>query len=337
MRLKELTELNGVSGYEGKVRDYIINIIKNMGKSYKVDRLGNVIVKNEGRAPARKLLFCAHMDEVGLVVTRITPSGYLKFKTAGGVNPNILVAKTVEIGDDKILGVIGSKPFHLLKESEAGKEKDLKDFYIDIGANSKEEAMEKIHLGDYIAFKSSYVEFGSNLVKAKALDDRVGVEIFLSILEENLDCEFSVAFTVMEESGLRGARVVAPFVEPDLGIILEGTISADMHDIKEHEKVTRLRFGPSISIMDRGTIYDWDEIQKLKKLAKDNGIPYQMRESVMGGTDAAAVHIAKLGCKALGIAVPCRYIHSPVSVASLDDIENTRHLLLTFIKHEGGL
>ncbi len=337
MRLKELTELNGVTGYESNVREYIKKAIENMGKSYKVDKLGNIIVKNEGKPSKRKLLFCAHMDEVGLVVTQITSSGYIKFQTAGGINPNILVAKTVEIGDDKVLGVIGSKPIHLLKDSERGKEKQVNNFYIDIGAESKEDAMRKVNLGDYVSFKSSFVEFGSGLIKAKALDDRVGVEILLSILEQNLDYEFYVAFTVMEELGMRGAKAVSSYVEPDLGIILEGTISADMHDIKEHEKVTRLKSGPAISLMDRGTVYDFEEIKKLKELAQKNNIPYQIRESVMGANDAGAVHQAKYGCKVIGISVPCRYIHSPVSVASKDDIENTKCLLLKFIEQEGRL
>ncbi len=337
MRLKELTELNGVSGYESSVRKYLKKAIEEIGSSYKIDKLGNIIVKNEGKTPKRKLLLGAHMDEVGLIVTSITSSGFLKFHPMGGVNSDILISKVVEIGDNKIKGVIGFKPIHLLKDHERGKKKDFNELYIDIGAKSKEDAESKVNLGDYVAFKSDYVEFGSGLIKAKALDDRVGVEVLLSILEKKIDLEFYVVFTVMEELGTRGAQIVAKIVEPDLAIILEGTISADMHDVKEHEKATRLRKGPAISIMDGGSIYDVNEINNLKNIAKENDIPCQIRGSVMGATDGAAVHKAKAGCKLIGLSVPCRYIHSPVSVTSKLDIDNTKKLLFKFLEKEGGL
>lgn len=333
MFLKELTELSGVSGNEYKVRNFIKKKLEEIDCNYTVDKLGNIIAHNVGNKKINKtIMLAAHMDEVGFIVTGIDESGFIKFKSVGGIDDRILIAKVVEIGENRINGVIGSKPVHLMSKDERGKPQSIDKLYIDIGSISKDETEKIVKIGDYISFKSKYVEFGENMIKAKALDDRIGCCILLRILKEKLDLDFYVAFTVMEEVGLIGAKVAAYNISPDYSIVLEGTISADMPEVDEHEKVTRIGCGPAISIMDRTTLYDLNLIEHIQEVAKTNNIPCQIRQSTSGGNDAGVIHTNKSGSKVLSISVPCRYIHSPVSVVSKLDYENTFNLIVNVIK-----
>ncbi len=332
MFLKELTELSGVSGNEYEVRNFIKKKLDEIECSYTIDKLGNIIAHNIGNKKFRTIMLAAHMDEVGLIVTDIDDNGFIKFKSVGGIDDRILIAKVVEIGENKINGVIGSKPIHLMSKDERGKPLDIDNLYIDIGSTSKNETKEIVNIGDYISFKSNYIEFGENMVKAKALDDRIGCSILLRLLKEKINIDFYAVFTVMEEVGLIGAKVAANNVSPDYSIILEGTISADMPEVEEHEKVTRIGYGPAISIMDRTTLYDLNLVKQIQNISKLNNIPYQIRQGTSGGNDAGVIHTTKSGSKVVSISVPCRYIHSPVSVISKLDYENTYNLIIKVIE-----
>lgn len=337
MLLKKLTEASGVSGNEKEVRDIILEEIKDFVDEVKVDRLGNIIAYKKGKNNSKKLMIVAHMDEVGLMVTDIDDMGLLKFTTVGGIDKRILVSKPVIIGKDKILGVIGAKPIHLQKKEEWKNALDIDQLYIDIGVSTKEEAEKLINIGDYVIFDSQYIEFGKNLVKAKALDNRVGCCLLVELIKEIKDIDFYGVFTVMEEIGLVGAGPATYRVNPDLGIILEGTLCYDIPKLDQHLIPTTLNKGPAISLVDRTTLYNISFRKKIVQIAENNHIPYQYRKTATGGNDSGKIHTNKEGSITTTISVPCRNIHSPTSVMSKNDYENTFKLLKAILyEYEKG-
>ncbi|NLJ99497.1 MAG: M42 family metallopeptidase [Tissierellia bacterium] len=337
MLLKKLTEASGISGNEKEVRDIILDEIKGYVDNIKIDKLGNVIVYKEGKNHSKKLMITAHMDEVGLIVTNIDALGLIKFVPVGGIDKRILVSKPVLIGKNKIPGVIGSKPIHLQKKEEWEDALGIDQLYIDIGVDTEEEAKKLINIGDYISFDSDFVEFGENLIKAKALDNRVGCSLLIEILKETKDIGFYGVFTVMEEIGLVGAGPAAYSVDPDICIVLEGTLCYDVPQIDKHLIPTYLNKGPAISLMDRTTLFDTNLRKKIIKIAENNKIPYQYRKTAMGGNDSGKIHTSKDGVITTTISVPCRNIHSPTSVMSKYDYENAYKLLKAILfEYEKG-
>ncbi|WP_313756493.1 M42 family metallopeptidase [Tissierella sp.] len=333
MLLKQLTEVSGVSGNEKEVRDLIISEIKEHVDILKIDRIGNIIAYKKGKSTDKRLMITAHMDEVGLLIKEIDSMGLLKFTTVGGIDKRILVSKPVLVGKDKIMGVIGAKPIHLQKKEEWKRALTLDELYIDIGAKSKEEAEKLVAIGDYVSFASDYVEFGENLVKAKALDNRVGCSLLVNLIKEVKDISFYAVFTVMEEIGLVGAGPAAYEVNPDISLILEGTLCYDMPKLDTHLVPTYLNKGPAISLIDRTTVYNHKFRRKVVSIAEKNNIPYQYRKTSMGGNDSGKIHTTREGSLTTTISVPCRYIHSPASVMSKEDYNNT-YLLLKAILSE---
>lgn len=327
MLLKQLTEASGISGNEKEVRDLIISEIKDHVESFKIDRIGNIIAYKKGKDTSKKLMVTAHMDEVGLLVTDIDNLGLLKFTTVGGVDKRILVSKPVLVGKDKIDGVIGAKPIHLQKRQEWTRALGIDELYIDIGVKSKEEAEKLVQIGDYVTFKSDYIEFGEDLIKAKALDNRVGCSLLINLIKEVKDISFYGVFTVMEEVGLVGAGPAAYEVDPDISLVLEGTLCYDMPKLDTHLVPTYLNKGPAISLIDRTTVYDRNFREKITSIAEKNNIPYQYRKTSMGGNDSGRIHTTKEGSVTTTISVPCRYIHSPTSVMSKKDYNHTYDLL----------
>lgn len=327
MLLRTLTEASGLSGNEKEVRDIILSEIKDHCTSVKIDRLGNVIAFKEGKKNTKKIMITAHMDEVGLIVKDIDSSGLIKFLPVGGVDKRVLVSKTVLIGKDRIPGVIGAKPIHLQKRDEWANALSIKELYIDIGAKSKEDAEKYVNIGDYIAFDSKFTEFGDRLVKAKALDNRVGCAILIDLIKNVEDISFYGVFTVMEEVGLVGAGPAAYEVDPDISIILEGTLCYDIPELDSHLVPTYIGDGPAISLIDRTTVYNNKIRDRIVSIAKKNNIPYQFRKTAMGGNDSGRIHTTRDGSLSATISVPCRNIHSPVSVMSMDDYENTSKLV----------
>jgi len=329
MLIKHLTAANGLPGFEGEVREIIKEEIKPYVDEMYTDRMGNLIaVKNKDKE-GRHIALSAHMDEVGLCINHIDKDGYLRF-ASWGVDARILPAKIVKIGKDRVTGVIGTKAIHLQEPDERTKALAIDKLYIDIGAESKEEAEKLVEIGDYVAFDSEYVEFGSK-IKAKALDDRVGCLAMIEALKSDYPHKLTACFVVQEEVGLRGSMTSAYQINADLVLNLEGTISADTMGIKDHQTVNVQGNGPSISLIDRTSIYLKKYIDALIEVADRNNIPYQFRRSQMGGTDAANYHTARGGTPVIGLAVPCRYIHSPVSIVDKRDLENYFKLVHKFI------
>jgi putative aminopeptidase FrvX len=318
MLLKSLSELNGTSGAEGVVRDYLRQQIEPFVETITVDKIGNLIATKNGYLSGPKVMIAAHMDEVALMIVDITSDGFLKFRPVGGIDVRILVSKPVQI-NESIVGVIGAKAIHLQKRLERQKALPFDQLYIDIGAKSKEEAASKVKLGDYAYFMTKCEPFGMGLYKGKAFDDRVGCAILVELLKKDYDIPLVAAFTVQEEVGLRGAKVAAYNITPDFAIVIEGTVAVDVSDREEEGWVTELGQGAACSLMDRTTLYNPKLIQWVTNLAREKGIPLQFRRGTSGGNDAGPIHISKAGIPTIVLNVPCRYIHSFSSVISVRD------------------
>lgn len=331
--LKELTSLSGVSGNEKKVRDYILDKIKGRISEFCVDSMGNLIVRKKGNGKSSKtVMIAAHMDEVGLICSNITDDGFLKFKPVGGIDPKVLVSKRVVVGDNAVDGVIGYKAVHLQTADEQNTPVKMSSLYIDIGAKDKEEASKLLSKGDFITFKSDWRELGGNKVKAKALDDRAGCAILLSLIDEEYDFDVVFAFTVQEETGLRGATIAAHREKPDVALVLEATTCSDMPTADEKDYSTKLGAGAVLSVMDASTMYDKGLVALLEKTAREKNIPYQFKRTNAGGNDSGAIHIAGEGVRTAVISIPARYIHSPSSVISIDDFMAAKSLAKNFLK-----
>jgi putative aminopeptidase FrvX len=327
--LETFSNLAGPSGFEGEVRNFIKKQLLEFVDEVKIDRMGNIIAHKKGEG--KKVVVAAHMDEVAFVITGYNEDGTLNFQSLGKINAKVLPSKPVFIGEKRLVGVIGLKPIHL-QTAEDKKNFSYESCCIDIGAINKEEAIRSVDLGDYAIFNTVFQDFGEGHVKGKALDDRVGCAILMELLKENYTCDLYGVFNVQEETGSRGAYVSAYEVKPELGIILEGTICADMPSIPKYLRATELKKGPAISMMDSDTIYNYDILQALRKLAEKKKIPYQLRRSVAGANDSASIQGSGEGAKVVTISVPCRYIHSSVSVCCLEDYENTKKLVINYLK-----
>lgn len=330
--LKRLAEAPGVSGNENQVRKIILEEVKPLADKVYVDRMGSIIAYKKGSKPGKKIMLCAHMDEVGFIITRIGDDGMLKFATVGSIDSRILISKKVKVGVSGVPGVMGIKAIHLQEPSERKKAVKAKDMYIDIGAKNKDEAQAVVKPGDYAVFDSDFIYFGDNKVKSKALDDRVGCATLIEALKGNYPFDLYACFTVQEEVGLRGAKVAAYNVEPDIGLIVEGTTCSDVPGVDPHRHTTRLGHGPAISIADLASYSNKKLVTFLMDRAESLGIPYQLKEGISGGNDAGEIQRAKKGAMTAVVSVPCRYIHSPSSVLDLNDFKNTIRLVQEFLK-----
>lgn len=331
MLLKELCSLDGVSGDEKSIRVFLQKHLQNCTDALTVDKIGNLTAVKKGNPKtARTVLLSAHMDEVGFMITDITPDGYLKFQPIGGIDERILVSKPVLI-NRKVFGVIGIKAIHLQKIEERKKVFTADQLYIDIGAASKEEAEKSVEIGDYACFASDFYE-NEYSIYAKALDDRAGCSIIAQILKNNYDCNLIAVFTVQEEIGLRGSKVISNGAEADLALIVESTAASDLLNVQEEDWVVSLGDGPALSIMDQSTIYDRDLLQRLIEAAKDNNIPFQIRKGTQAANDSGNIHLAGEGIKTMAVSIPCRYIHTANSVINKGDYENCYKLIDKFLR-----
>ena len=330
--LRELCLTDGISGNEDAVRDYIINKIKDVCE-YSIDPLGSIICLKKGKkAPEKKLMICAHMDEVGFMVTYIRSDGTLSFDTVGGVDAAVVIGRQVRIGKDRISGVVGSTAVHNLSKDEREKAPSIDSLYIDIGAEDKAEAEKYVSLGDCVYFDSEFVDLGERRIKAKAIDDRAGCAMMIQMMHEELEYDTWFVFNVQEEIGLRGSTASAFAVAPDFAIVLESTTAADIDGASGAKRVCEVGKGAVVSFMDRSTMYD----KKLYRLAFDTakklGIPCQTKTMVAGGNDAGAIHKSGKGVRTIAVSLPCRYLHSPSSVIELADLDNSYTLVKNLAK-----
>lgn len=327
--VKELASLGAPSGFEEAVREFIKERI--CADEVYTDSMGNLICHKKGNG--KKVMVAAHMDEVGLIITEITDKGFLRFSTLGGIETAVLCSKKVLIGKNAVAGIVSAKAIHLQKGDEVTSPLKLKDLYIDIGANDKESAEKLVSQGDFAVFDGEYTPFGDKLVKSKALDDRVGCAIVLELSKEDFDSDMYFVFTVQEEVGLRGAQVAAHQIKPDIALVIEGTTCSDVYGSKPHNQVTNLCGGAVMTAADRAAISDKGYYDFILHTAKENNIKLQIKRTTAGGTDAGAIQRSGCGVKTAVLAVPCRYIHSPVSVMHTDDCQSVYKLAKAVLKN----
>ena len=314
--LKTLCALNGVSGDEDQVREFLAERARPWARSMKVDPLGNLIVWKKGaRAAGDRLMLCAHMDEV---------------------DRRVAIGKPVVLGPDRVPGVVGIKAIHLVSRDEEKKVPKTDAFYLDIGARDREEALSRVEPGTYGSFVCTPEEFGEGLFKAKAIDDRVGCAVLLKLLEEDLPMDVVFVFTAQEEVGTRGAFGAAFSVAPETALVLETTTAADLPGVEGHRRVCAPGRGPVISYMDGGTIYDRGLFEDLRRLAEDNGIPWQTKEYIAGGNDARTIQRSRAGVRVAALSAAVRYLHAPASVGSLADFEDMLALTRLFVADQAA-
>ena len=302
--LSALCALPGISGSEGEIRAYIMEQLPQDCEAH-CDALGNLLVHKHGRArPAHRLMLCAHMDEVGLIVNHISSDGLLGFACVGGIDARVLIARQTFVGAKRLPGVIGIKPVHLTKQEERKK-------IPDIGAQNAEEAEQFVRLGDCVTFRTGTRTLGSQVIESKAIDDRLGCAVLLDMLQRELPYDMDFAFTVQEEVGARGARTAAYTLDPEFAIIVETTTAADVIGVTERDRVCEQGKGAVVPFMDRGTIYDHALYELAFTVAQRGHIPIQTKTKVAGGNDAGSVHGIRDGVRCIAISAPCRYLHSP--------------------------
>jgi len=327
--LEKLCNAVSVSGDEQEVRQIVLEAVKLVADDVKVDNLGNVLVTKYGRGDNRvRVMLAAHMDEIGFMIVNVDDKeGLFQFEVVGGIDPRQLVGKPVLVGRDHIPAVIGAKAIHLTTADERKSMLKVDQLRIDAGLDIGS----KIKVGDRATFATRFEMIGPS-IRAKALDDRLGVVNLIELIKHAPDnIDLLAAFTVQEEVGLRGARVAAFAFDPQMGFALDSTPANDLpgwEDEGENERYnTRLDHGPAIYLMDAATLADRRLVNLLVETAKEERIPWQYRQPNLGGTDAGAIHLTRSGVPSVSISVPQRYIHTAAGIVRLDDWSNTLKLV----------
>lgn len=331
MLLEHLSNLDGAAGDEGEVRRFIKKKVEPYVDSVEVDAIGNLICYKKGKKSKSLVIAAAHMDEVGFMITAIKKDGSLRFSKVGGIDTRVILGKTLRVGRKGLKGIIGVKPIHLLNEDERKRIPKDNELYIDIGVKSDSDCKD-INIGDYAYFDTRYEKISTKVVKGKAFDDRAGCSMILDIVKENFSFPFYAIFTTQEEIGLRGARVIGNRIKADYALILEGTGAGDFPVEKDISRTPYLGKGPALTVMDRSMIADVDFLRRIKKVAERGEIPYQIKQPGIGGTDAGKIQISRKGVKCGVIAVPARFIHSPVSILNLNDYKNSLKLATSVLR-----
>lgn len=324
--LERLANARGVSGNEKEVREILIEVVKDRVDEYRIDSLGNLITFKRGKGARRggglRVMLAAHMDEVGILIVHIEANGQLRFRKVGGIDDRVLLSKVVLIGKERVPGVIGVKPIHLSKPKEREQVIDVESMSIDIGCKSKEEVEAVVHIGDYGTFATTFSEMGGGLAKGKAFDDRTGCAALVEVLKKEYPFDLYGVFTTQEEVGLRGAQVAGYALEPDVAFVLESTACDDTPKKKQPYPLPRVGGGAVITLADSSLIPDRRLVKILVETAREQRIAHQFKAAMRGGTDGGRIALAREGVPAAVVAVPTRYIHSPVSVLSLQDYES---------------
>ncbi len=326
--MAEICEVAGAPGYEKRIRDIVLREVTPLVDEVSVDNLGNVTAIKKGKE-RKKVMIGAHMDEISFMVTHIEDGGFLRFHTLGGFDPKTLTAQRVIVhGKKDLIGVMGSKPIHVMTAEERAKLPKTTDYFIDMGM-SKEEVEKYISVGDVITRERKLIEMG-NCVNCKSIDNRISVFILIEALRTLGDVPYDVygVFTVQEEIGIRGAQVSSLMHQPDFGFGLDTTIAYDVPGAQAHEKITSLGKGTAIKIMDASTVCDYRMVEFMKKTADKHKIQWQPEVLTAGGTDTAAIQRFSPGGSIAGaISIPTRHIHQVIEMADKGDIEKSILLL----------
>lgn len=325
--LSRLCDALAVSGDEQEIRDIVMEELEGHADEMRVDHLGNLLVTKKGKGKDNlRVMVAAHMDEVGFMLIKDEGKGIFEFRTVGGIDPRQLVGKQVIVGREHVPGIIGAKAIHLTTPAERKQALTVNQLRIDLGPGGSSKAKP----GDRATFATKLQVMGPTIC-SKALDNRLGVYNLIQLVKnapENID--LLAAFTVQEEVGLRGAKVAAFAMNPDIGIAIDSTPALDLPDFDGEDNTlyrTHLDGGPAIYLMDGATIADRRLVDWLVDTAKDENIPWQFRQPAPGGTDAGAIHRVREGVPSVSVSVPGRYAHSAAGMARIDDELNTLRLL----------
>jgi len=334
--LKQICEIPGAPGFEKPVRDLVVSLVSPYVDEVRIDNIGNVIAIKKGtrNLDGKRVMLAAHLDEIGFIVSHIDEQGFLRFNTLGGFDPKTLTAQRVIVhGKKDLIGVMGSKPIHVMTPEEKTKLPKTTDFFIDLGM-PKEEVDKYITIGDPITRDRELIEMG-DCVNCKSIDNRVAVYIVIEALKQLTNPAYDVyaVFTVQEEVGIRGANVAAHQINPDFGIALDTTIAFDVPGAAAHEKVTELGKGTAIKIMDAMTICDYRMVAFMKQVAAKESISWQPELLTAGGTDTAGVQrMGKQGAIAGAISIPTRHLHQVIEMAHKKDIADSIALLVACLE-----
>lgn len=334
--LKKICETPGAPGFEKKIREIVIKEIKPLCDRIDIDNMGNVVAFKKGKKN-KKVMVAAHMDEIGFIVTHIDDKGFVFFHTLGGFDPKTLTSQRVIIhGKKDVIGVMGSKPIHVMSAEERTKMPKTTDYFIDCGLNKKD--VEKyISVGDAITREREFIELG-DCVNCKSLDNRVSVFVLIETLKKlkgkSIPYDLYGVFTVQEEVGIRGANVSALKIQPDFGFGLDTTIAFDVPGAKPQEMVTKLGEGAAIKIMDSSTICDYRMVNYMKEIATKNKIKWQPEILPAGGTDTAGIQRMTAGGSISGaVSIPTRHIHQVIETIHKKDLEGSISLLTACINN----
>ncbi|MFT4661164.1 MAG: putative aminopeptidase FrvX [Patiriisocius sp.] len=332
--LNKICTTPGAPGFEQKIRALVLDEIKDLCDEVEVDNMGNVYAIKRGKGDKR-VMVGAHMDEIGFIVTHVDDNGFIRFHTLGGFDPKTLTAQRVIVhGRKDIIGVMASKPIHVMTADERNKIPKITDYFIDTGL-SAEEVKELVQIGDSVTREREFIEMG-NCVNGKSLDNRLAVFILIETLKnlkgKEIPYDFYGVFTVQEEVGIRGANVASLRINPDFGFGLDTTIAFDLPGAAAHEKITELGKGTAIKIMDAGTICDYRMVKYMKLTADKNNIKWQPEILTAGGTDTSGIQrMTEGGSIAGAVSIPTRNLHQVIEMADKDDIQGSIDLLTACI------
>lgn len=330
--LRALSEISGVSGDEGRVRQWLIQQLQDLAPC-RTDALGNLIIEKKGQQrPEKKLLFCAQMDEMGLVIRGADELGNLRFDTIGKIDAAALAGKAVRVGEAGIPGVIGVKPVHLLEDEERERFPKMESLTIDIGAKDEAQALSLVHPGERAALFGSFSPFGEGLLRGRALDARAGCALLCALIREPLPFDCTFAFTVLGESGGAGAQTAAYACAPDFAIFAGAAAAGDFPNVPKKERACALRKGPVVPFSEGRIFYPQALCRLAGQTAQTLGIPLQQQEGHLSSAVPGALQSAGKGIGVLPVLIPCRYAHTSLPVLCESDLENARKLLCALAK-----
>lgn len=328
--LAKICKIPGAPGFEQPIRELVLELVTPLVDEVSIDPMGNVIAIKKGKENKRAMV-AAHMDEISFIVTHIDDDGFLRFHVLGGFDPKTLTSQRVIVhGKKDLIGVMGSKPIHLMKAEERTKAPKTTDFFIDLGM-PKSEVEKYIEIGNPITRDRDLIEMG-DCVNSKSIDNRVSVYILIEVLRElqGVEVPYDIygVFTVQEEIGLRGAMKSAHLIDPNFGFGLDTTIAFDVPGAQSYEMVTKLGSGAGIKIMDGTSVCDYRMVRYMKEVANKYEIKWQPEILPAGGTDTAGIQRSgKSGAITGAISIPTRHIHQTIEMANKKDIRNCIDLL----------
>lgn len=337
--LERLSNAIGVVGSEFEVRDLMRSELEPHVDNIHTDRLGNLIAFRQGSKPGKRVMLAAHMDEVGLMAKWIEKEGFIRFTKLGGIDDRVLLAQRVVIHSEKgkVFGIVGSKPPHIMKKEEREKVVKAEELFIDIGAKDDKDVEKMgVKVGDVVSFDIKFAKLTKDTVTGKAFDDRAGcaalIEVMRRLRDVELPCDVYAVGTIQEEVGLRGAGTSAFEIYPDYAVALDVTVSGGVPGVKPIEAPVEMGKGASITIADYGLITHPTVFKLLLEAADRAKVPYQLETGMAGRTDAAQISLTRGGVPSGVIGIPTRYIHSPLSVLSLRDLENAVGIAVEFLR-----